>query len=298
MALKLTDKAPSRPVMGMIYGRGGSRKTSLANTAKNPLVIAFDQRGYGRSFRQSDHKVYVNSWSDIADIDAKDVAPFDTLVIDTVGRALHAASEKVISDSEKNSIPSTGALSKQGYGAIKKLFYDWLFRFADNIDVIFIAQDKTMPNPEDAEADMAIPDIVGGTRSLIYSECDFIGWARATEGDKFFISFNPSFKWIAKDSPSGLGTIEIAPENETMMADIIDKVKDGISSMANSEKVDAIRGIKISLSSCEGAEDLNEITGAAIESEVVGVVWQDITRVGVSLDLSWDREGRVWIAES
>lgn len=294
MALKLSEEAPSRPVIGLVYGRGGSRKTSFANTAKRPLVIAFDQRGYSRSFRQSEARVYVNAWEEISAIEPSDLKGYDTLIVDTLGRALDSAAEKAIRDSPKNAIRSTGALSKQGYGAVKKMFRDWLFKFVDHIDVILIAQDRTVPNPEDADVDMSIPEIVGGTKTLIHEECDFIGWARAADGDKFFVSFNPSARWVAKSSPAGLSTIEIAPDDENLMAGIIERVKASIADMANSEKAEAISEARAALSSCKDVKALNKVTKAAMKAEVVTILWQEIATLGTELGYEWDREKKVW----
>ena len=39
MILKKTEKIPERPIIMLIYGQAGVRKTSVSNTANNPILI-------------------------------------------------------------------------------------------------------------------------------------------------------------------------------------------------------------------------------------------------------------------
>ena len=88
MALRITR--PDEPILTenlvvTIFGQPGIGKTSVAFSASRPLLLDFDggsQRAVGRK-----DVVRIRSWSDVAGIEAEDVEDFDTIVIDTVGRA-------------------------------------------------------------------------------------------------------------------------------------------------------------------------------------------------------------------
>ncbi|MEG1838951.1 MAG: AAA family ATPase, partial [Bacteroidaceae bacterium] len=51
--LKKEDVLPERPVIVVIYGTPGSGKSSMATTAKNPIMIDTD-RGCDRACRRCD----------------------------------------------------------------------------------------------------------------------------------------------------------------------------------------------------------------------------------------------------
>ena len=70
----------------VIYAVPGSGKTSLAQTASRPLLLDFD-RGAHRSANRKD-TVQVSAWSDVTAIGADDLNDYDTVIVDTAGRAL------------------------------------------------------------------------------------------------------------------------------------------------------------------------------------------------------------------
>jgi hypothetical protein len=89
MSLKITP--PSEPIVTSnliitLFGQPGIGKSTLAYSAPKPLLFDFDggaQRAKGRK-----DTVRVHSWADVADVAQADIAPYDTIVLDTVGRAL------------------------------------------------------------------------------------------------------------------------------------------------------------------------------------------------------------------
>src|SRR5690606_12335554 len=105
-----------------IYGAPGLGKTSLAFTADTPLLLDFDQ-GAHRAANRKDI-VQVRAWGDVTSITEDDLAPFNTIIVDTAGRALDALTADIIRRNPK--LGRGGALTLQGYGALKAEFIAWL----------------------------------------------------------------------------------------------------------------------------------------------------------------------------
>ena len=71
----------------LIYGDPGIGKTTLANTAPNPLVLDFD-RGSHRASHRRGNVVQFDSWSDIINSQKELqelIAKHDSIIIDTAG---------------------------------------------------------------------------------------------------------------------------------------------------------------------------------------------------------------------
>ena len=71
----------------LIYGDPGIGKTTLANTAPNPLVLDFD-RGSHRASHRRGNVVQFDSWSDIKNSQRELqelISKHDSIIIDTVG---------------------------------------------------------------------------------------------------------------------------------------------------------------------------------------------------------------------
>src|SRR6185369_14651618 len=96
------DPIEVKNIKTLIYGQPGIRKTSYAFTAERPLMIDCD-----RGIRRVDPKyrknyVEVNSWSDIAQIITDpQIKDFDTLIIDTAGKALDFLSAQIMTENPK-----------------------------------------------------------------------------------------------------------------------------------------------------------------------------------------------------
>ena len=88
MPLKIVSAAEPLPVETLVvtvYAEPGVGKTTLAFTAKKPLLLDFD-KGARRAANRKD-SVQIDAWADVAGLDAETLSPYSTIVVDTVGRA-------------------------------------------------------------------------------------------------------------------------------------------------------------------------------------------------------------------
>ena len=106
-----------------IYGAPGLGKTTLGFSASKPLLLDFDA-GAARSANRGD-SVQISSWSEVANMNAKDLEPYSTIVVDTAGRALDCLANHIIDRNPKMG-RGGGALTLQGYGQLKADFTTWV----------------------------------------------------------------------------------------------------------------------------------------------------------------------------
>lgn len=206
MALKITP--PSEPIATStliitLFGQPGIGKSTLAFSAPKPLLLDFDggaQRAAGRK-----DTVRVHSWADVADIAQADVAAYDTIILDTVGRALEYLAADLMKGNPKLG-RSTGELSMQGYGALKTAFAQWLGRIRTfGKHVILIAHEK---EEKDGDNTIVRVDAMGATRIEVIRLSDLVGFVSAVNG-KRLLDFNPTDKHTGKNC-AGFDALTIA----------------------------------------------------------------------------------------
>lgn len=189
---------PSEPIatttlVVTLFGQPGIGKTSLAYSAPKTLLFDFDggaQRALGRT-----DTVRVTSWADVADIAAADVAQYDTIALDTVGRALEFLSADLVKTNPKLA-RSTGELAMQGYGALKMAFAQWLGRVRTfNKHIILIAHEK---EEKDGDNTIVRIDAMGATRVEVIRLSDLVGFVSAVNG-KHVLDFNPTDRHTGKN---------------------------------------------------------------------------------------------------
>jgi hypothetical protein len=207
MTLRITP--PSEPIVTStlvvtLFGQPGIGKTSLAYSAPRPLLFDFDggaQRALGRK-----DTVRVTSWADVAGIEAADVANYDTLVLDTVGRALEFLAASLIESNPQNKKKS-GELSISGYGALKGAFNQWLSRVRTfGKHVILIAHEK---EEKDGDNTIVRVDAMGATRIEVIRLSDLVGFVSAING-KRTVDFNPTDRHTGKNC-AGFDILNIPP---------------------------------------------------------------------------------------
>ena len=145
----------------------------------------------------------VRTWKDVEEMTAEALAPYKTLVVDTVGRCLDMLSEDIIAAAPK--LGRGGVLTQQGWGVLKGRFKAWVSAITDlGKDIVMIAHEK-----EDKDGDTRIvrADIAGGSYGEVMKLVDFVGYI-SIQGKNRVIDFNPTEKYTAKN-PAGWAPLTV-----------------------------------------------------------------------------------------
>ena len=238
--LKKTDVAPERPVIILIYGVAGVGKTSISNTANNPILIDTD-RGYDRACSRAD-TIVASNWNDVLN-DEGEIKNYSTAIVDTAKAVLDDFLIEYVTRLDYKLKTN----KQKMYGAIGEEFKDFVNRRrSENVDIIFIAHAK---EKEVKDATFVFPDITGGSKELLIRIADQIGYISMVN-NKRTISFDPT------DTAIGKNTAKIEPmeipdqyseEFPTFMDGLIKKVKQSIHSQTEDQKkaleeVEKLRG--------------------------------------------------------
>ena len=109
-----SDTIDIKNITVMIIGQPGIGKTSLAFTAKNPLLIGFDEYIY-RPLNRKKAILIENGWKDIINLKEEDLKPFDSIALDTVGMGVWHVSEYLMK-TNPNTYKTSVGLSMSGWG--------------------------------------------------------------------------------------------------------------------------------------------------------------------------------------
>jgi hypothetical protein len=232
MALKILRAADHIRVERLnvvIYGPPGVGKSSLAFTAEAPLLLDFD-KGAHRAANRKDI-VRVENWTDVTDITAEDLAPFQTVCVDTAGRSLDALTADIIRRNPKAG--RGGALTLQGYGTLKSEFVAWIKSVnALGKDVVVIAHMDEQRNGDDIIERL---DVQGGSKGEIYKAADAMGRIAIRDG-KRMLMFSPTDAAFGKN-PGQIAPLEIPhPDKDPQfLAGVIKQIKDRLNAMTEEQ---------------------------------------------------------------
>jgi len=258
MPLKITRAADPITVDRLnmvIYGPPGIAKTSLAFTASRPLLLDFDN-GSHRAANRKD-VVRVTDWSDVAGITAEDLAPFDTVVVDTAGRALDVLTVDIIRANPKHG--RGGALTLQGYGELKSRFGSFL-KLLNSFgkDVVLIAHMDEQRNGDDVIERL---DVQGGSKGEIYKAADAMGRLVIVDG-KRWLRFSPTDAAFGKN-PGQLEPLAVphfeSPDFAGFLAGVIQQTKDRLNELTEEQReaVAEQEWFRINLPTIEDADGIN-----------------------------------------
>lgn len=195
-------------IIGMLYGQPGSRKTTTALSAPKSVLLDFDRGLHRVNPKYRRPSLQVENYQQVLDLfNGDELAPFDTLVVDTGGKLIDAIIAYVIKKNSKDG-NGRGQPSQQGWGSVKAEFTAFVkLCKASGKSVIFTAHESEEKNGEET---IKRPDIAGSARKDIVKELDFMGYVEL-RGDQPVISFDPSDKFYAKNS-LGLDRSIIIPD--------------------------------------------------------------------------------------
>jgi len=176
----------------LVYGSPGDGKTTLAISAPKPVLLDMDG-GVGRTLAAHrcpvvqglngkplpwapDPANKVNGEDEPSVLGALDeirALPFQTVVVDTVGKLLDAMSESLVRTNPALR-QRDGSLSLKGYGARKRMFKDFVSQcLAMGKNVVFIAHAQESKVGDDIKVS---PIIGGSSETDLMTEIDLAGY--------------------------------------------------------------------------------------------------------------------------
>jgi hypothetical protein len=255
-----TDPISVQTITLLIYGSPGIGKTSLAFTAEAPLLLDTDKGAHRSAFRKD--RVLIEKWADISSMTPADLADYKTIVVDTVGRLLDVMTADIIQRQPKMQ-GYGGALSLQGYGALKAAYATWLASLASmGKDVILVAHDK-----EDKKGDDLIvrPDIQGSSYQEVFKRADGIGYLSMVGRSKV-LDFSPTDRWIGKNA-AGFDPLAVPDFNASpnYFAKVIADTKAALNRMSE-EQQQVVAEIARWQEWAEGATTADEVNTLVTEA--------------------------------
>jgi hypothetical protein len=290
---KSTDAIDVKTLCLTVYSQPGLGKTSLAFTASRPLLLDFDN-GAHRAPNRGD-AVRVSEWSEIAGIKADDVKDYDTIIIDTAGKALDVLAQDVIKSDSR--LAYGGALNQQGWGKLGVRFSAFLRLIRGfGKDVILIAHMDEQKDGDQIKERLKVP---GGSKDLILTDSDVIARISIFNKERHLV-FSPTETSFGKD-PARLLSLQIpdlkSASFTTCMAEVIGAVKDKLNAMSDAQlahKVE-VEWFAMTLPGIVEPEGINAILGRA---KLAG---KDVAKMVVDraaeLQLEYDAatKGYVWL---
>ena len=236
--VKATDQFPERPVVMLVYGVPGVGKTSLSNTAENPVLVDCD-RGADRAVLRKDTLV-CSKWEDIT-AEKETFKNYKTVIIDTAKACLDDFlcdyAVRVDDASKKNKLKMFGYVGDEF-----KKFVAYLRSIG--VDLIILAHAA-----EDKDGDDRIfyPSVTGQSKDLVQRIADQIGFLSYGADNSRVLHFQKNHRIVAKDT-ARLGDIIIPdssdPSYSTAMANIIAATKKRIQERTNAQN-EALSAIKL-----------------------------------------------------
>lgn len=264
--IKQDDTITVSALVATLYAPPGLGKTSLAYSANKPLLIDFD-RGAHRAVGRKD-TVQVESWSELEAMTQADLEPYQTLVIDTVGRCLDYLSAYIVKTNPKLGTVA-GGLTLQGYGELKSRFARWVSTVRTyGLDLVLIAHSDEQHKGDDIIERI---DAQGGSKQEIYKISDLMGKLKMIPGQRFpSLTFSPSDTAFGKD-PAQIGVVQI-PNLEAepdFLGKLMGRVRDHLNSMSKEqqERQESIAQWQEAADSADTVVDMNTLLGQVIKAK-------------------------------
>lgn len=211
MALRIipagTESPAIPPPLVIVYGGPDTGKTTLIQTASaHPVLLDCDHGTHRANFVRCD-RVNVTSWEDVANISASDIPEGEALLIDTVGSLAIYAIQYLVRTQPK--IAFNGALTQQGYGALKTLLHGWFRQLRATVRGPIILA-LHMAEETRGEETVVRVECPGSTKQLLYHIADVVGRVHVDEafGGRRIDFRHLGASTFSKD-PTGFGVVDV-----------------------------------------------------------------------------------------
>jgi len=183
----------------MVYGQAGMGKSTYALSSPKPLLLDFDngvKRINNAHLREVD-TVQITSWNDIKNVLREDLSPYQTIVVDTIGKMM----DYIIDFKCNGGIPNIS--SWNGINAE----FSWFVREISTLNkhIIFVAHRDTRKEGDDT---VFIPALREKTYNSIVTELDLLGYIEA-KGRVRTITFDPTSRNDGKNTCNLPATMNI-----------------------------------------------------------------------------------------
>lgn len=279
-----------------IYSQPGLGKTSLAFTAQKPLLLDFDEGSY-RAVERKD-VVQISEWADVAQIKPEDVADFDTIIIDTVGKALDFLAADIIKTNSR--FGYGGALNQQGWGQLGVKFRGFLSSLKRlGKDVVLVSH---MDEKADGDAVKERLKIQGGSKDLVLTDSDVIARISIYNRERHLI-FSPTETAFGKD-PANLRDLVVPDAADdsfaTFLGDAIQSVKDGLNQLSEAQiaRKSEVEWFASTLPEVKDADGVNDLLGRAKKAgrDVAKMLVLRAEEIGLIYDA--DSQGYVYLEDA
>ena len=249
--------ATVQQVIMLIYGQPGVGKTTVALTSDEPLLLDFDG-GLHRALLRCP-RVEVEKWSDVASLNAPDLAPYSTVIIDTFGKAQQMLSQQIMGQ-DRSAVQRNGELTMQGWGALRRQFMNWVIPLAKmGKDVVILAHSEEFGRGEET---VERPMSMGRARNELYQMMDAIGLMSIIAGE-IRLNFSPADLSLGKNSGAlPAMTVPNPEETPNFLGQAIRQMKDNINSR-NAVNVSSRQLRDLS----QRLNDINDVSGFQAEME-------------------------------
>lgn len=264
---------------GLIYGQPGIGKSTLAISAPNPVMVDAEKGLKRVEARLRVPSLQAESYEQILEfLNGEEIAPFKTIVFDTMGRVLELMEPYLIKKNPKNA-QSNGALSLAGYKA-RKIEFDNLLKLIRRLgkSVVFVAHEK---EEKSGEEKIVRPDVAGANGASLIKDLDFVGYMEA-KGTKRTISFFPTEKYYAKNALQLDEVIQV-PDTKDGNTFISERIV-GVTKEKLKSQADLIKKYNEELSKAQKIIDNMEDPNKAVEQlEDIEPIWDAKKRIFKSL---------------
>lgn len=221
-----------------IYGDPSMGKTTLGMTAKNALIIDADKGAYRAGSLRRAPVLPVDVWHQISNLTQEDLEPYDTIVIDTIGRLLDLV--KASFSSNRNNTQANGALKLNVYGSVNIAFGEFINKLNTyGKDIVYLAHATEDKNGETEEI-IKRPDLGGKNRNEIYRQSDCMAYFTTEQKrnkTERVLRFSRGDNYHSKDCANLHDiTVPDLANNPTFLADLIQGVKDHLNTLTPEQK--------------------------------------------------------------
>ncbi|MBR8810562.1 ATP-binding protein [Bacteroides pyogenes] len=260
----------------MLYGQAGMRKTTTALSAPKPLLLDFDNgvKRVNMSHLDGVDIVQITSWDDIKQVLQEDLSPYQTIVVDTIGKMMgYIITYKC--GTRQPQIRDWGGINQEFSGFVRNLS-------SLNKNIIFVAHRDTRKEGDDT---VFIPALREKSYNSIVTELDLLGYMEAKNENgkvKCTITFDPTNRNDGKNTCNLPSVMEVptildASGSPTAKNDfILSRVINPYLKMLSAKQEEAkkyekvISEIKENIELITDAQSANEFASRINEFEHIG----------------------------